>query len=211
MSANSPDWQDVIERMPLIAILRGIEPEESETVAGCLFDEGFEILEVPLNSPEACTSISRMTRAFPEQFIGAGTVISPDGVKDCLEAGSNIVVTPNLNPEVARAVKASAARYCPGITTPNEAFTALELGADLLKLFPAEMISPDVVRAMRAVLPPETLLAPVGGISADNMGDYLGAGASGFGIGSALYRPGKSIAEIHRDARTFVEAFRQYR
>lgn len=211
MKADNPNWQQAIERMPLIAILRGIEPDEAETVAEALFDEGFEFLEVPLNSPDPYTSIRRMTAAFPGRFIGAGTVTAVDKAQACLEAGSNIVVTPNLSPEVANVVAVSPARYCPGVATPSEAFAALALGADLLKLFPAEMIKPDVVRAMRAVLPPKTLLALVGGITPDNMGDYLAAGANGFGIGSSLYKPGKSIDEIRRDAAAFVLAYRRLR
>jgi len=211
MNSGEPNWQDTIERMPLIAILRGIEPDESEAVAEVLFGEGFEILEVPLNSPDPYTSIKRMTQAFPDRFIGAGTVTSVERTQACLEAGSNIVVTPNLNRDVASIVKASGARYCPGVATPSEAFEALSLGADLLKLFPAEMIPPAVVKAIRAVLPPETLLAPVGGISSDNMADYIAAGVNGFGIGSSLYKPGKSIENIRRDAAVFVRAYRQLR
>ena len=207
MNASRNTWHESMRRMPLIAILRGIETDECEAVAMTLFDAGFEILEIPLNSPDACGSIARLTRVFPDRFIGAGTVTTAASAKACLDAGARIVVAPNLDAEVAQTVKAAQTVYCPGVATPTEAFAALELGADLLKLFPAEMISPAVVKALRAVLPRETLLAPVGGISPDNMAAYLDAGADGFGIGSALYRPGKPLEQVRQSAETFIAAF----
>ena len=197
-------WQSVFEKMPLIAILRGIEPGECMEIAAGIFDAGFEILEIPLNSPQPYESISRLTRAFPEKLIGAGTVTTLDAVASCKTCNCKLVVTPNFNPKIAEAVKSDDMIFCPGVTTPSEAFMALNSGANALKLFPAEMISPKVVKAMRAVLPADTTLIPVGGIGPENMQDYLEAGANGFGIGSALYKPGKPLLEVRRSAEKFV-------
>ena len=206
MPADS--WATVFNKMPLIAILRGVTPDECISVAECLFDEGIEILEIPLNSPDPLTSISYLTNRFPERYIGAGTVLTASQVEHCQSVGCKLVVAPNIDPEVARLAKSAGMVYCPGIATPSEAFSALNLGADALKLFPGELITPSVVKAMRAVLPTDARVVPVGGVGVDNMADYLEVGANGFGIGSALYKPGKSIPEIRQSARAFIDLFK---
>jgi 2-dehydro-3-deoxyphosphogalactonate aldolase len=198
-------WQSAFDEMPLIAILRGIQPDECVEIAGAIFDAGFRILEVPLNSPNPFDSIASLTKMFPEHFIGAGTVTTVEAVESCAAAGCRLIVTPNFNSKIASAVKAHNIMYFPGVATPSEAFAALEAGADGLKLFPGEMITPTVVKAMRAVLPATTSVIPVGGVTATNMADYVAAGANGFGIGSALYRPAKSIEEIRASAKIFVD------
>ena len=200
----SEKWQKAFSTLPLIAILRGIKPDECIEVAGAIFDQGFEILEVPLNSPDPFASISTLCKAFPDRLIGAGTVTSAEAVVSCVDVGCELIIAPNFNSHVACVAKEHKLIYCPGVATPSEAFMALEAGADSLKLFPAELISPSIVKALRAVLPLETTLIPVGGITPDNMAEYQRAGANGFGIGSALYKPGKSIADILRSASDFA-------
>ena len=197
-------WRQTFRAVPLIAILRGVSPKECIEVAQALFDEGFEVLEVPLNSPDPYESIGLLTAAFPEKFIGAGTVLSVDQVARCVDVNCKLIVTPNFNPAVAREVKDADMIYCPGVATPTEAFMAIEAGAHGLKLFPAELVKPSVVKAMRAVLPQSTDLIPVGGIAPGNMGDFIDAGANGFGIGSALYKPGKTLSTIRESARLFL-------
>lgn len=202
------DWQLALDDMPLIGILRGISPKTCVEIARVLYDEGFQILEVPLNSPSPYDSIRQLTLEFPDRIIGAGTVTTPAQVQACADSGCRLIIAPNFSPTVADAAKKADILYCPGVVTPTEAFLALESGADALKLFPAELVTPDVVRAMRAVLPDQIPLITVGGITPDNMGPYLAAGANGFGIGSALYRPGKSASNVRAAAREFVCAFR---
>lgn len=204
-------WHHAFHTMSLIAILRGVKPPECIEIARVLYEEGFQIIEVPLNSPAPYESIRQLTIEFPNRVIGAGTVISPEQVKACAESGCKLIVTPGFNPMVADAVKRVGLIYCPGVATPTEAFVALDSGADALKLFPAEMITPDVVRAMRAVLPLKSPLIPVGGITPSRMDSYFAAGANGFGIGSALYRPDKSISDIRTSASKFVRAFQKSR
>lgn len=200
-----------IERLPLIAILRGLHPEHAEAVGGALVDAGFALIEVPLNSPDALTSIESLTDAFPDALIGAGTVLTPQQVRDVYAAGGEMVVSPNFNIDVMRTALELGMLCLPGVLTPTEAFAALAAGAHGLKLFPAEMASPAVLKALRAVLPASTKVLPVGGIGPANMADYLKAGASGFGIGSALYKPGNSADEVRTQARVFIEAFKAAR
>jgi len=208
MTSLTERWQCCIETMPLIAILRGITPEEVVPVGKALIDSGFSIIEVPLNSPQPFVSIRKLADEFGSSVVvGAGTVLSADDVSKTIDAGGSVVVAPNLNESVATAVVDAGVIYCPGIATPTEAFNAVGLGASALKLFPAELITPTVVKAMCAVLPQNINLLGVGGITPVNMQPYLEAGCSGFGIGSALYKPGKSIAEIERSAAEFVAAF----
>lgn len=196
---------------PLIAILRGIRPDEALDVGHALIDAGFRVLEVPLNSPEPCESIRRMVDAFGDRaLIGAGTVLSPARVDDVAAAGGKLIVMPHADVEVIRAAK-QAGLYCvPGVATPTEAFAALGAGADALKLFPAEQASPAVLKAWRAVLPAGTAVMPVGGISPDNMGPWLAAGAGGFGIGSSLYAPGRPASDVAARARDFANAWRAH-
>ncbi len=195
-------------QLPLIAILRGLTPAEALTIGEALVSSGFAIIEVPLNSPEPLHSIAALTRQFPQTLIGAGTVLNAQQVKDVHAAGGRLVVAPNFKPAVVAQALALNMVVLPGVATPTEAFAALDAGAHGLKLFPAEMISPATVKAMRAVLPKAAALMPVGGITPDNMAVYRAAGATGFGLGSALYAPGRNAEQVRSAAQNFVNAFR---
>jgi 2-dehydro-3-deoxyphosphogalactonate aldolase len=192
---------------PLIAILRGLKPDEAADTAAALTGAGFTILEVPLNSPDPLDSIRRMVTAAPDAIVGAGTVLTRDQVGRVADAGGRIIIAPNFDPRVAAEARRLSLAYCPGVGTVSEAFAALEAGAAALKLFPAEMIPPAAVRAMRAVLPRETRLLPVGGIDPSTMAGYVRAGANGFGLGSALYKPGQDAAATGRRAQDFMAAW----
>ena len=194
-------------QLPLIAILRGLTPAEAPTIGEALVSSGFAIIEVPLNSPEPLHSIAALTKLFPQTLIGAGTVLNAQQVKDVHAAGGRLVVAPNFNPAVVAQALALNMVVLSGVATPTEAFAALDAGAHGLKLFPAEMISPATVKALRAVLPKSAALMPVGGITPDNMAAYRVAGASGFGLGSALYAPGRSAQTVQQQAQAFVRAF----
>ena len=195
-------------QLPLIAILRGLTPAEAPAIGRALVSSGFAIIEVPLNSPEPLKSIAALTKQFPQTLIGAGTVLNVQQVQDVHAAGGRLVVAPNFNPAVVAQALALNMVVLPGVATPTEAFAALDAGAHGLKLFPAEMISPATVKALRAVLPKDAALMPVGGITPDNMAAYRTAGASGFGLGSALYAPGRSAEQVQSAAQNFVNAFR---
>jgi 2-dehydro-3-deoxyphosphogalactonate aldolase len=198
-----------LKQLPLVAILRGVKPEEVEAIADSVYAEGFRVIEVPLNSPDALDSIGRVARRMPaDAVVGAGTVLSVRAVADVEAAGGKVIVMPHADVEVIRAAKARGLFCVPGAATPTEAFAAVNAGADAVKLFPAELITPTIVKAMRAVLPKELRLLPVGGITPDNMGPYVKAGAAGFGLGSALYAPGLSAAEVAQRARAFAQAWR---
>jgi 2-dehydro-3-deoxyphosphogalactonate aldolase len=194
--------------LPLVAILRGIQPDEVIAVGNTLTNAGFRILEVPLNSPQPMDRIRRLGDPRGEQ-IGAGTVMTSAQVGDVAAAGGRLVVMPHADVSVIRAAKAAGLVCVPGVATPTEAFAALAAGADGLKLFPAEQASPQVLKAWRAVLPTAVAVLPVGGITPDTMAPWLAAGASGFGIGSALYAPGIEIDEVERRARAFAQAWAQ--
>ncbi len=189
-----------LAQAPLIAILRGLTPQEAPQVGRVLWEAGFRILEVPLNSPDPFASIALLREALPDALIGAGTVLDAAQVLKLKAAGGQLVISPNFNVQVVAAAKQAGMLAIPGVATPSEAFAALAAGADAIKLFPAEMISPAAVKAMRAVLPKDALLIPVGGIGAANMVAYVTAGANGFGIGSSLYSPGKALAVVQADA-----------
>jgi 2-dehydro-3-deoxyphosphogalactonate aldolase len=194
--------------LPLVAILRGVRPDEVLELGAALVAAGFVALEVPLNSPEPLASIARLQAAFGGRaLIGAGTVTAPAQVGEIAAAGGRLIVMPHGDPAVIRAAKAAGLLCVPGVATPTEAFAALAAGADALKLFPAEALPPAVVKAWRAVLPGEVWLLPVGGIAPATMAPYLAAGANGFGLGSALYRAGMGAAEVGKRARSFVEAY----
>jgi 2-dehydro-3-deoxyphosphogalactonate aldolase len=196
--------------LPLIAILRGITPAEAAPIGRALLDAGFRVLEVPLNSPEPLESIRRLAELCGDRArVGAGTVVSESQVHDVAAAGGTLVVSPNTNAAVIRATKSLGLWSAPGVATPTEAFAALEAGADVLKVFPAEQIAPAVVKAWRAVLPRGVPLVPVGGITPERMVAYVAAGASGFGLGSALYTPGMAAAEVGRVAATYVSAWKR--
>ena len=191
---------------PLIAIIRGVTPGEAEAVGDALYAAGFRIIEVPLNSPDPFESISRLSRRLGDRaLIGAGTVLEVSQVDEVKRAGGQLIVSPNTNVAVIKASVASGMVSAPGFFTPSEGFAALDAGASALKLFPAEAASPAVVKAQRAVLPKSVPLIVVGGVSATNMKPWLEAGADGFGLGSGLYAPGRSIGDIAQRARAYLE------
>ena len=200
--------QDILAPLPLIAILRGVTPDEILGIGEALIDAGFVAIEVPLNSPEPLASIRLLADAFGERaLIGAGTVRDPADVARIAAAGGRLVVMPHGDAAVIDAAKERGLLCVPGVVTPTEAFAALDAGADALKLFPAEALPPAVVKAWRAVLPKDVWLLPVGGIRPDSMALYLAAGANGFGLDSALYKPGMTPAQVAANARAFADAF----
>jgi 2-dehydro-3-deoxyphosphogalactonate aldolase len=202
----------LLAECPLIAILRGVRPDEAADVGMALVDAGVRIIEVPLNSPDPLASVAALaTRCGDVALVGAGTVLDPLDVGRVAEAGGEIIVSPNADTAVIRETVARGLASAPGIFTPSEAFAALGAGAHVLKLFPAEAAPPPVVKAMRAVLPRSVPLLAVGGITPEAMADYLAAGATGFGLGSALYAPGSSAAEVRSRARAFVQALAELR
>ena len=195
---------------PLIAILRGIRPTEAEEIASVIVAAGFGAIETPLNSPEPLKSIEAIARKLGDStLVGAGTVLSADAVDRVAGAGAKLVVAPNANPAVIERALALGVFVLPGVATPTEAFEALMLGASGLKLFPAEGLAPDVLRAWRSVLPDGTQLFPVGGVTPERIKPYRKAGADGFGVGGALYRPGAAAADVERAARAFVSAWNE--
>ena len=196
-----------MDALPLVAILRGLKPEEALEVGQVVVNAGFHILEVPLNSPDPLRSIQILAEAFPNALVGAGTVTTAQQVRDIKATGGQLIISPHLDDNVVCEAVNLGLISMPGVATPTEAFRAIALGANGLKLFPAEMISPSVVKSMRAVLPGHVRLIPVGGIGARNMADYRQCGASGFGIGSALYAPGKTVQAIGESAAAFVRAW----
>ena len=191
----------------LVAILRGLPSAHAAVIGRELYEAGIRIIEVPLNSPKPFDSIGILRAVLPKDcLIGAGTVLSPVQVEQVKAAGGQVIVMPHCDQQVLRAAKAAGLFLMPGVATPTEAFAALAEGADALKLFPAEQLGPAAIGAWRAVLPAETALLPVGGITPDNMARYLEAGANGFGLGSALYSPGMEAAEVGLRARAFIHA-----
>jgi len=204
---NTPhDFRMVLAANPLVAILRGLRPGEAAPIGDALASSGWKLIEVPLNSPEPLESIAALATAHPDALVGAGTVLTVRQVKEVHDAGGRLVVAPNFNAAVVREAVTLGMVCLPGVFTATEAFAALDAGATGLKLFPAEMIPPAAVKALRAVLPRDALLLPVGGIAPGNMAAYRAAGASGFGIGSALYRSGMSAAEVKHNALEFMAA-----
>jgi len=198
-----------LDPLPLIAVLRGITPEEVSAISGALMGEGFRVLEVPLNSPRPFESIRLLADACGDQcLIGAGTVLDVADVRRVREAGGKVVVMPHADIAVIREAKTQGLVCVPGVATPTEAFAALAAGADGLKMFPAEALPPGALKAWRAVLPRDALVFAVGGIRPDNMGAYWSAGASGFGTGSNLYAPGARAEDVRRAAAAYAAAFR---
>ena len=195
-----------LARLPLIAILRGIEPREVVTIGEALVGAGWRLIEVPLNSPQPFESIAGFAQTFADALVGAGTVLTAAQVRDVHAAGGRLVVAPNFEAAVVREAVRLGMVCLPGVATPSEAFVALAAGASGLKLFPAEMIPPAAVKAMRAVLDPSVRLFPVGGITTANAPAYRAAGATGFGVGSDLFRPGTSAAEVAVSAARWAAA-----
>lgn len=192
---------------PLIAIVRGIVPEEAEAVGAALIAAGIRIIEVPLNSPRPFDSIARLAKAFgANATIGAGTVLDPADVARVRDAGGVLTVSPNTYAPVIAATVAAGMVAAPGFFTPSEAFAALGTGAHALKLFPAEAASPAVVKALLAVLPKSVPLIVVGGVAQDTMAPWTAAGASGFGLGSGVFKPGMSAADVAARAQAYVAA-----
>lgn len=193
---------------PLIAILRGITPPEAHDVCAALIDAGIDRIEVPMNSPDALDSIKIMADAFGDQaLIGAGTVLSVEVAQAVAKAGGKLIVSPNCDIDVIKCTKDMDLQSWPGVYTPTECFAALKAGADGLKIFPAELMGPKGMKALRAVLPIGTQVFAVGGASADNFGEWMAASADGFGIGSALYKPGRAAQQVSVLAKEMVAAF----
>lgn len=209
MRLNS-DFGAAMARCPLVAILRGVGPEEIEGIADALVEAGFSMIEIPLNSPEPLTSIARIAKRYGDDvLIGAGTVLSVEQVEAVRGAGGRVIVSPNTNVAVIAASAAAGLVSLPGYATPSEAFAAIAAGASGLKLFPAEAATPAVLRAQRAVLPADMAVLVVGGITPQSMAPWLGSGAQGFGLGSALYKPGDGPAIVGARARHFINALKE--
>ena len=197
-----------LQTLPLVAILRGLTPDEAVPIGEALFEAGFRCLEVPLNSPDPLRSIERLADRFGDSIlVGAGTVLSPGAVDDVKAAGGRIIISPNANPAVIGHAKAEGLVSLPGVFTPTEAFAALDAGADGLKLFPAEVAGTAGLKALKAVLPTTAAVYAVGGVEPDSFPAWRQAGAGGFGIGSALYRPGDAPETVAGRARRFIQAW----
>ncbi|WP_338802951.1 2-dehydro-3-deoxy-6-phosphogalactonate aldolase [Xenorhabdus griffiniae] len=200
-------WQ---ANLPLIAILRGIRPDEALEHIAAVIDAGFDIVEIPLNSPQWEQSIPAIVQAFGRKaLIGAGTVLKPEQVDVLAEMGCKLIVTPNIRCEVIRKAVAYGMAVCPGCATATEAFTALEAGAQSLKIFPASAFGPNYIKALKAVLPPDIPVFAVGGVTPDNLSQWINAGCIGAGLGSDLYRAGQSVDRTVRQATLFVNAYRE--
>ena len=202
--------KDALKHCGLIAILRGIRPDEVEAVGKVLYDAGFRVIEVPLNSPEPFESIRVLRNILPADcMVGAGTVLSPAQVLQVKDAGGELIVMPHSDADIIRAATAAGLASAPGVATVTEAFAALAAGADILKMFPAEQLGPAVVKAWRAVIPASVMLAPVGGITPASLAEFTAAGASAFGLGSALYKPGMTAEQVKKNAEAFVSAWQK--
>lgn len=195
--------------LPLVAILRGITPGEVEEVGDVLVESGFRLIEVPLTSPDPFRSIAMLARRLGSAVVvGAGTVRRAEQLDALIEAGGRLMVTPHADAALIRAATARRLSTLPGVATPTEAFAALDAGADALKLFPSDMISPSAVQAFRTVVGPAVPLCPTGGITPGDLRRYVDAGADGFGLGGALYRPGESASDVRTKAEAFVSSWR---
>jgi 2-dehydro-3-deoxyphosphogalactonate aldolase len=200
-----PEFQPHFTACPLIAIIRGVTPDEVVAIGDALYEAGIRIIEVPLNSPEPFDSIGRLAAHFSgKALVGAGTVLSVDQGDQVRAAGGRLIVSPNMNPAVIHRAVDSGLVCCPGVFTPTEAFAAIQAGAHALKFFPAEAGSPAVIKAMRTVLPGDVPILAVGGVTSDTFKSWRAAGADGAGVSSALYRPGQSPSETFEKAKAFV-------
>ena len=205
----SERFSAAMARLPLIAILRGLTPAEAPAILDALVGAGFALIEVPLNSPSPFESIRVMRAAAPaDVLVGAGTVRTLNEVEAVATAGGELIISPHCDVALIRAARSRGLVALPGVATPSEAFAALDAGANGLKAFPAEMIAPAVLRSWRAVLPRDVPVMPVGGVAPASMAAYVAAGANGFGLGSALYRPGDDAARVRKNAADFVAAWR---
>ncbi len=194
-----------LDQCPLIAIIRGVTPDEAEAIGAAIYEAGMRIVEVPLNSPEPLKSIEKLAARFGEDMlVGAGTVFTPANVADVRAVGGRLIVSPHVNPAVIRATAEAGMVSCPGYFTPTEAFAALDAGATALKLFPAEAAAPEVLKAQLAVIPRDVPIIVVGGVKPDNMRGWAEAGAAGFGLGGGLYQPGQSADDTLAKARAYV-------
>ena len=204
------DLRAWLERSGLVAVLRGVRPSEAESIGAALVDAGVLIMEVPLNSPDAYTSIERLHAQFGQRaLVGAGTVMRPEEVLAVVRAGGRLIVSPHAAVDVTRAARAAGVLSMPGFFTATEAFALLDAGADALKLFPAEATTPATLKALRAVLPPGTLVLPVGGIGSGALAQWVAVGASGFGTGSSLYKPGDGPEQVGERARALIAEYRR--
>ena len=206
MMTPSQQFSSALAACPLVAILRGLTPAEAPAIGDALVSAGWKLIEVPLNSPQPLQSIAALASAHPDALVGAGTVLNVQQVREVHDAGGRMIVAPNFNADVVREAVRLGMCCLPGVLTATEAFAALDAGATGVKLFPSEMIPPAAVKALRAVLPREAVLLPVGGITTANMAAYRESGANGFGIGSALYKPGMTADEVRRNAQAFLAA-----
>jgi 2-dehydro-3-deoxyphosphogalactonate aldolase len=207
--ANCAKLNEALKAFPLIAILRGITVQEAADHANVLYEAGFRIIEVPLNSPRPLDSIHAIRRVLPaDAVVGAGTVLRPEEVRDVKEAGGQLIVMPHGDADVIAAARESGLATAPGVATPTEAFAALKCGADALKLFPFEQLGPRVLKAWRSVMPADTALIPVGGVQPGDIEALRAAGASGFGLGSGLYAPGQSLAATKEKALAYSNALK---
>jgi 2-dehydro-3-deoxyphosphogalactonate aldolase len=205
------DVKQWLQRCPLVAILRGVQPAEAESICSALERAGIFIVEVPLNSPQPLKSIALLARKFGDRMlIGAGTLTAPSQVTEVADAGGRLIVTPHANTAIVRAAKQAGLFAAPGFFNPTEAFALLEAGADALKLFPAEVLGPPMLKAMLAVLPKSAMVVPVGGVDASTAGAWMTAGASGLGLGSSLYKPGDDAETVERKAQALQSALRAW-
>ncbi|NUU67727.1 2-dehydro-3-deoxy-6-phosphogalactonate aldolase [Enterobacteriaceae bacterium BIT-l23] len=200
-------WQT---ELPLIAILRGVQPDEAQAHVGAVIEAGFDAVEIPLNSPRWEQSIPAVVEAYGEKaLIGAGTVLKPEQVDQLAEMGCRLIVTPNIQPEVIRRAVGYGMTVCPGCATASEAFAALDAGAQALKIFPSSAFGPDYIKALKAVLPADVPVFAVGGVTPDNLAQWISAGCVGAGLGSDLYRAGQPVERTAQQAAAFVKAYQE--
>lgn len=209
MAIESSDLRGWISRSPVIAILRGIRPDEVESIGDALEEAGVTIVEVPLNSPDPFRSIGTLARVFGDRMlIGAGTLTDPAQVAEVASAGGRLIVTPHAELSVVRAAKQSGLFAVPGFFNPTEAFALLKAGADAIKLFPAEVVGPTMLKALKAVLPKEALVIPVGGVDKQSIAVWMAVGADGFGAGTSIYKPGDDAKTVKQKATVLIDAIR---
>jgi 2-dehydro-3-deoxyphosphogalactonate aldolase len=204
------NFKDAFRQMPIIAILRGVRPSEAVAIAEAVLESGIRVIEIPLNSPDPLTSIRHVAEELAGRaVVGAGTVLSEAEVDRVADVGGRIIVSPNMDPQVIRKTKARGLMSAPGVMTPSEAFAALAAGADVLKMFPGEFFSLPVIRSMAAVLPKTSVLVLVGGVTPDMISAFCGSPVAGFGVGSSIYKPGVTAADVKVNAAKFADAIRR--